>query len=231
MQMRKNWTIRLATLLLWLLAAASGVFWALKLVQGAAVPANAAVVSTATANVIDSTALAKGLGGGLVAPSAAPSGPSGISAARFVLTGIVTGNAASENLALIAVDGKPARPYRIGAALTEGVVLKSLDKRQVALAASIDVPASVSLELPKQTSAIAGTAIPAPPRPQPPQIPPPQMTPPPTVTLPMGLVPDSTATTGQSLARPGAIRQRSGKEAGKEMAKGEPAAQTGAATQ
>ncbi len=223
MQMRKNWTIRLATLLLWLLAAASGVFWALKLVQGTAVPANAAVVSMAAASTIDSAALAKGLGGGLVTPSAAPSGPSGISAARFVLTGIVTGSSASENLALIAVDGKPARPYRIGAALTDGVVLKSLDKRQVALAASSNVPASVTLEMPKQTSAVAGSAMPAPPRPQP--------TPPPTVTLPMATVPDPTATAGQNLARPGAIRPRPSKEAGKEMSRGEPAAQTGAATQ
>jgi general secretion pathway protein C len=223
--MRKNWTIRLATLLLWLLAAASGVFWALKLVQGTAVPANAAVVSTVTTNAIDSAALAKGLGGGLVAPSATPSGPSGISAARFVLTGIVTGSSTSENLALIAVDGKPARPYRIGAALTDGVVLKSLDKRQVALAASTNMPASVTLEMPKQTSAVAGSAMPAPPRPQP------TPAPPPTVTLPMATVPDPTATAGQNLARPGAIRPRPSKEAGKEMTRGEPAAQTGAATQ
>jgi general secretion pathway protein C len=51
--------------------------------------------------------------------------------------------------ALIAVDSKPARPYRLGAAVSEGLVLKSLVARSAALASSMEAPASVTLELPK----------------------------------------------------------------------------------
>jgi general secretion pathway protein C len=218
MQMRKNWTIRLATLVLWLLAAASVVFWALKFVQGAATPANAAVIPTNSLASIDSAALARGLGGGAVANLAAPAAASSISAARFVLSGIVTGNAARENLALIAVDGKPAKPYRIGAMVADGIVLKSLENRQAALSMGADAPTGLTLELPKQNSAIVGTAIPVSPKP---------VATAPTITTAAA---DPNAVAAQNLARPGPIRPRPGKEGGKEAAKMEAPA-SGIATQ
>ncbi len=235
MQMQKNWAIRLATFGLWLLAASSCVFWALRFVQGTATPANAAVVGSTAAPAIDSAALARGLGGGIVPVSAtapATASNSNITAARFVLTGVVAGKAQRQSLALIAVDGKPARPYRVGASLTDGVVLKSVQGRQADLATSADSPVALTLELPKQTSALVGTAIPAPPVPQPaPVVTLPQTPTAASATLAPGATTDSSTLTGQNPARAGAMRARIGKEVGKEAPKVESPASAGAASQ
>jgi general secretion pathway protein C len=233
----------LATFGVWLLAAASVVYWTLKFVQGTAAPANAAVVSTAAAPSVDSAALARGLGGG-IAPatpdSVAPA--SGINASRFVLTGVVAATAKSQGIALIAVDGKPARPYRIGGQVTDGVVLQSVDSRLAVLASAVDAPAGPTIELPKQASAIVGTAIPATPVPQPVFVPPaPPVVIPPSVsqsaTSVTGASPEANpgATSGQSPARAGAIRGRGGafgKDAGnRETPKEDPTVPAPAATQ
>ena len=50
--------------------------------------------------------------------------------------------------ALIAVDGKPAKPYRVGAVIDTGLVLQSLGPRQARLGASAEGPASLTLEMP-----------------------------------------------------------------------------------
>jgi general secretion pathway protein C len=165
MRMRKNWLIPLATFALWLLAAAGGVYWALKFVQGTATPANAAVVTSAPVASVDSQALARGLGGGLgvaevvaASPVAAPA--AGITAARFVLSGVVEGKTARQSLALIAVDGKPARPYRVGAQLTEGVVLAAVQRRQALLSPSTGKAGAVTLELAKTNATATAAVIP-----------------------------------------------------------------------
>lgn len=163
--MRKNWLIPLATFALWLLAAAGGVYWALKFVQGTATPANAAVVTSTPVAAVDSQALARGFGGGLgaiataaVSPVAAPTG--GIVASRFVLSGVVEDKTAQQSLALIAVDGKPARPYRVGAQLAEGVVLASVQRRQALLSPNTGKAGAVTLELAKPNVATTAVATP-----------------------------------------------------------------------
>ncbi len=230
--MRQNWTIRLATFFIWLVAAASGVYWALKFVQGTSTPANAAVVAPAPTAGVDTAALAKGLGGGT--PSGLAARPdavaaSGINASRFVLTGVVKGKSGGQSLALIAVDAKPAKPYRIGAQVADGVVLKSVENRQALLATSLQAPPAVTLDLPKQASVSVGLAQPiAAPPVVPAFTPPPAPTPAPVpasinpspTSTPMGIAstptpPDPanpTSALGQSPARAGAIRQRAGKE-------------------
>jgi general secretion pathway protein C len=137
-------------------------YWALKFVQGTATPANAAVVTAAPLASVDGQALARGLGGGLGAmatavasPVAAPTG--GIIASRFVLSGVVEGKTARQSLALIAVDGKPARPYRVGAQLAEGVVLAAVQRRQALLSPNTGKAGAVTLELVKANA----TGIPA----------------------------------------------------------------------
>ncbi|MGA8513914.1 MAG: type II secretion system protein N, partial [Burkholderiaceae bacterium] len=161
--MRKNWLIPLATFALWLLAVAGGVYWALKFVQGTATPANAAVVTSLPPASVDSQALARGFGGGLGAiatevasPVAAPA--AGIIASRFVLSGVVEGKTARQSLALIAVDGKPARPYRVGAQLAEGVVLASVQRRQALLSPNTGKAGAVTLELAKANTTATATA-------------------------------------------------------------------------
>ena len=50
--------------------------------------------------------------------------------------------------ALISLDGKPARPFRVGAQVDSGLVLQSLGPRQASLGASVDGPTTVRLEMP-----------------------------------------------------------------------------------
>ena len=50
--------------------------------------------------------------------------------------------------ALIAVDGQPAKPFRVGAVVDEGLVLQSLHPRQARLGASVDGPATLTLDMP-----------------------------------------------------------------------------------
>jgi general secretion pathway protein C len=193
--------------------ASSVVYWILKFVQSSATPANAAVVSMNAAPALDSAALARGLGGG-IAPAAkdAPAPKSDINASRFVLTGVVAGQSDRQSIALIAVDGKSARPYRIGTQVTDGVVLQSVQNRQADLASDKDAPVGATLELPKQTSAVAGTAIPvvvpqiavAAPVIAPPVVVPPIATP--SVAIANPSIP--AASIGQNPARPGASRPR-----------------------
>jgi general secretion pathway protein C len=229
MQMRKNWTIRLATFAVWLLAGASLVFWVLKFIQGTAVPANAAVVAAPASAVVDATALSRGLGGSSQTPvgTVAVAPPSSINAARFVLTGVVAGQFPGQGIALIAVDGKGAKPYKVGTSVTQGVVLQSVRARQAKLATTADAPEALTLELPLLASAIVGTAQPVVPLPvQAPQVVPVAAAPPTvlpsivsTPPLPGAMATgamDATASalggTPQMAVRPGATRQRAGKE-------------------
>jgi general secretion pathway protein C len=50
--------------------------------------------------------------------------------------------------ALIAVDGKAAKPYRVGATVDGNLVLQSVAGRHAVLAESVDGPAQITLELP-----------------------------------------------------------------------------------
>jgi general secretion pathway protein C len=203
MQMGKNWTIRLATFSLWLLAAASVVYWGLKFVQGTAAPANTLVVAaTPSTPAVDSAALARGLGGGPVAQvaSAEVAAPSTLNASRFVLTGVVAAKPNRQGIALIAVDGKPARPYRVGAQVVDGLLLQSVVGTQVALASAADVPAALTLDMPKLTTAIVGTAIPV--RPVPAPVAPVAPTPTLPAALPAPVVVPGTVSVAPDLANP-----------------------------
>ena len=67
-------------------------------------------------------------------------------ASRFTLLGVLAGRD-SGGAALIAVDGKPARPVRVGGTLEEGLVLQSLSGRTAVLGADRDGPGTVTLEI------------------------------------------------------------------------------------
>lgn len=162
--MQRPLWIRFATFLVWLVAAGCAVYWALKFVTGPSAPLSAAVAAPAAGlGVVDTQALARGLGGGKTAltnPTEVAAAPSAFQASRFVLTGVVvqkTGS--SRGVALIAVDGKPPRPYRVGTQLADGVVLHSVSAGKAMLASAADAPPGLTLELPQLTTALAGTAL------------------------------------------------------------------------
>ncbi|MFM7330644.1 MAG: type II secretion system protein N, partial [Brachymonas sp.] len=161
--MQRTFWIRFATFVIWLLVGGSAVFWGLKFVQGPAAPPSAnAAVSSGAAAAVDSQALAKGLGGGravtsnLGANDAVNVPANSIVSSRFVLTGVVVNRAGSSqsSVALIAVDGKPARPYRVGAGVEDGVVLHSVAAGKAMLAVNMQTEPSTTLELPKLTTAV-----------------------------------------------------------------------------
>jgi general secretion pathway protein C len=138
------WTVRAATFAVWLLAAASCAYWGLKLT---ARPAGniAAPVAVRPPPAIDPAAVARLLGGTAPAPGAVAAQPS--LASRFALVGVVAGAQSRQGAAVIAVDGKPARPFRVGSAVDEGLVVLAVQGRQAVLGPPGGAPV-LTLELP-----------------------------------------------------------------------------------
>jgi general secretion pathway protein C len=141
------WRLRLATFSVAALAAASAAYWVLKWTGTAPMHPGAALVVPAP-SPLDTQAVARLLGGGQTSAMPAPGAAPAQAASRFKLTGVVAGPANS-GYALIAIDGKPAQPYRVGARVDDALVLQSVTQRSAALAASTNAPVAMTLDLPK----------------------------------------------------------------------------------
>ena len=144
------WWLRIATFSLAALAAASAAYWVLKWIAAAPASATAAPIYTAPPQT-DPQVVARLLGGGQLGLATGPQGAVAApdnAASRFKLTGVVAGRN-NTGYAVIAVDGKPAKPYRVGALVNDGLVLHSVAPRSAALAASVDAPVSLTLDLPR----------------------------------------------------------------------------------
>ncbi len=68
-------------------------------------------------------------------------------ASRFQLQGVMAGGPHA-GAALIAVDGKPAKPYRVGALVADRLVLQMVEERRITLGPAMDGPQTLVLELP-----------------------------------------------------------------------------------
>ena len=135
------WGIRLATLALAAIAALSATYWVLKSTYANSVPTAALAAGF---SAMDPQALARGLGGGgVVAPAGVPVVPS----TSYVLVGVLA-DRQHGGAALIAIDGKAAKPYRVGATVDNNLVLQSVAGRHAVLASAVDGPAQMTLELP-----------------------------------------------------------------------------------
>lgn len=137
-----RWAPRLVTFVVWALALASAAYWGLKSTAEATGPQTA--VSTQTRAPIDTAAVARVLGAvpqGVVTETLV--NPS----TRFVLSGVIAGRGHG-GAALIAVDGKPPKPYRVGSVVDGSLLLQSVGPRRAELANSLDGPAAFALELP-----------------------------------------------------------------------------------
>lgn len=152
---------RIAAFFLWAAVAACLAYWGLRVgVSAPPLPASVQPVSTATV-----------LRGDVMRLFASPAAPDlalptepGL-ASRFKLVGVMapqTGEASPDaGIALIAVDGKPPRPFRIGSAIDGTLVLQAVARR----GATIGPPegsAAVRLELPPLVPAATGSRPPAP---------------------------------------------------------------------
>ena len=139
-----RWAVRLATLLVWGVAAASCVYWGLRLLPR--VPAAAVAAPARAPAPVDPAAVARLLGASPVTQAGAAAPVTSL-ASRFNLLGVVAAQS-RRGAALIAVDGKPARPFWVGTSIDQGLVLKSVEGRRAVIASSWDGPAVLTLELP-----------------------------------------------------------------------------------
>ena len=130
-----------ATLLVWGAVAFSATAWVLRWSATHAQPFNA-MAATPPASEIDTAAVARSLGDAPVTVAAPHS-----LASRFQLQGVMAGDA-SQGAALIAVDGKAAKPIRVGGVVTDGLVLQSAQGRRVTLGATLEGAPTLTLELP-----------------------------------------------------------------------------------
>jgi general secretion pathway protein C len=148
------------TFIVWALAAASALAWGLKLfVRPPPAPPQALVVGAAGPPRGDLTRLL----GADPPPVAAVAAPEPAADARFQLVGVVSPRspqAVREGLALIAVDGKPPRAYRVGAVVDGPHVLQGVEARGATLGPRDGTPA-VSLKLPPPAAAATGVLPPA----------------------------------------------------------------------
>jgi general secretion pathway protein C len=126
------WPVRLVTVLVWVLAALSVAFWALRLLG----PSGPPPPPTAVGRLLGAT----------VQVAAAPA----VTNNRYVLTGVVA-DRRQGGAALIAVAGQPPKPFRVGAEIEPGVRLTSVGARQAVLAAAADADPLATLELPPIT--------------------------------------------------------------------------------
>lgn len=140
------WSSRIVTFAVFALAAASAVYWGLK-VWGASAPAAApTMMALAWAPPANPKAVALVLGGALAAPAASTENTASV-ASRYSLVGVVAARSHA-GAALISVDGQEAKPVRVGASVDGGLVLESVTGRRATLSSGPGKAAQVTLELP-----------------------------------------------------------------------------------
>ena len=150
---------RLSAFLVWALVAAGVAFWGLRLIaRPAALPANVQAVDS---RVIAGGDFVRMLGAAPVVESAAPAPIA--ESSRFKLLGVLApaGREGSSlrsqgGVALIAVDGKPAKPYAVGAQLDADLILQNVARRSASIG-PVGGAASVVLELPPPAAPTTGT--------------------------------------------------------------------------
>lgn len=138
------WLLRLVTFLLAAMAAASVGYWVLK---WPAPPGSVRAMAPEPARVaIDTAKVARLLGAN---PNAAAAGaPAPISTqTRYTLQGVIALGARGGS-ALIAVEGKPAKPYRVGERVSDDLLLQSVKARSATLATDLQGRGHVTLEMP-----------------------------------------------------------------------------------
>jgi general secretion pathway protein C len=138
------WRMRAVTLCVAALAAASVVFWGLKISAPIPVQLNTAALTSAEAVAVDWAASARALGASK--NSEIPT-VRALTPQRWVLTGVARAGTA-DGMALIAAEGQPAKSYRLKSRIEEGLYLVALEPRLAHLGPAPEGPVSISLSLP-----------------------------------------------------------------------------------
>jgi general secretion pathway protein C len=136
--------LRLFSLLVWALVAYSAVVFVLRWDDRGDDDANPSVDTgqrQPSLPEVDSSAVSKALG------ASPPQSANASVASRFVLVGVMDGGPA-QGVALISVDGKPAKPYRVGQAVSEGLVVVATGPKKAELGPQLGASATLVLDLP-----------------------------------------------------------------------------------
>ena len=152
---------RLSAFVIWALIAATAVFWGLRLaVHAGAAPAHAVALGDTSSGRADLTRLFGAPPVDAVVAVAAPE-----AASRFHLLGIMApkrvhaDEPSDGGLALIAVDGKPARAYAVGSHLDADLVLQAVSMRTASIGPARGAHVVV-LEVPPLAAPATGTLPP-----------------------------------------------------------------------
>lgn len=162
--MTQSWPSRIAAFSLWALVGLSAVYWLLKVIGVSEAPITAGAI-TAEAPVANVQHLAVALGpdpaAGVVAAGVPPPQMAQDPGARMRLLGVVAGRRAG-GVALISIEGQPARPYRVGSPVDASHTLTRVAARSATLspaqpdgqAFTLELPASVATETPARPATV-----------------------------------------------------------------------------
>jgi len=158
------WLAPFATVCIWAGAAASTVFWGLRLsdtVLSPGLPTVAIVQEQAI--TVDAAAVARALGSNTI-PSTSHAENDSTTSTRFTLQGVVWAES-GEGAALLAVNDAALKPYRVGQSVGDGYTLRSITTRAVTLeSTSANGPSTLTLPLPERPPGtppiIIGTSAP-----------------------------------------------------------------------
>ena len=143
----RRWPPVLVTVLVWVMLAGSATYWGLRWWGEA--PQKTLPVQPVPTLSIDSARVASALGARAASSTSAAAPIAPALSSRFKLLGVVAGRQ-GRGAALISVDGQPARPYRVGATVTDGVRVLSLGTRFAEVGGD---GSKVRLDMPAQSAA------------------------------------------------------------------------------
>lgn len=148
---RSLWPARLSTFVLAALAAASVVYWGLRWSEPMSTPrANG---DGSNPRPVDTGRVAQLLGASATPANGGAGTPAVNAMGQYKLIGVIAeAKGRGFGSALIAIEGAPAKPYKVGDRLSDDLLLQSVSARGAALASSMQAPASVELELPPLAS-------------------------------------------------------------------------------
>ena len=142
---QNTWWVRGLTFLVWVVAVASLVGWGLRLSASSSLIRPPAPVFASVDISPEPQAIGRLLG---VTMAASPVAVVATQASRYALLGVVASRS-EHGAALIAIDGKPPRPFRVGSRVDEGLILQAVEPRRARLGNAQGEAASMTLELPQ----------------------------------------------------------------------------------
>jgi len=144
------WAPALVTTAVWTALGLSAVAWGLALWPSDRQPLAVSVASLEAAPVprVQAADIARVLGTHSASPSSLPVAAAP-TAVRMSLLGVAMAGKANA-IAVISLDGQPAKPFHVGDTVSTGLVLQSVTSTHALLGAALKSPTLSTLELPKR---------------------------------------------------------------------------------